>query len=257
MKKLIAGLLVVGLLTGCYSTKKVARSYQLFQTGLDSLGTFEYKELKLKEGDNLTIQVYTLASLSQEQVTVFNLQGNGGKVGLYTINNLGELDLPKIGRTKVVGLTCSQLREKLKTDWSRFIKDPVVDVQMQGFSVNVLGEVKSPGVKLFKSERANLIDVIASAGGLSDEGKRDDVLLVREDSGRRTSYRIDLRDAKLYQSPVFQLQQNDMIYVGASDRKFVALRNSGLTQDLAPVTAITSLLSFGLNVFALIIALSR
>jgi len=261
MKKLKKGLLAVVAmiaLAGCYNTKKAQRSYELFQSGLDSMGNFEYKELRLKEGDNITIQVYTLATTNQEQVATFNLQGGaGGKTGSYIINNLGEIDLPKLGRTKVTGFTCSQLREKLKNDWVKYIKDPVVDVQMQGFSVNVLGEVKSPGVKTFKSERANLIDVIATAGGLLDEGKREDVLLVREDSGKRTSYRIDLRDAKLYQSPVFQLQQNDMIYVGASERKFVSLRNASLQQDLAPTVSIVSLASFALNVVAIVIAVSR
>ena len=258
MKKILLGLLAASLFSSCYNIKKIERSYQLFQNGLDSLGSFNYKELTVKEGDNLTIQVYTLASPNQEQVSLFNLSGGGGgRSGNYIVNNLGEIDLPKIGRTLVSGLTCSQIKQKLKTEWSKYIKDIGVDVQMLGFTVNVLGEVKGPGIKTFKSERATIIDVIAAAGGLADEGKREDVLLIREDSSKRKAYRVDLRDANLYKSPVFQLQQNDLIYVGASKMKFKTIGNTNLQQTITPITVIASLASFAINAIALIIAITR
>jgi polysaccharide export outer membrane protein len=258
MKKLVVFVFVSAMLTSCLNVKQIEQSYQLFQTGFDSgFANFTYKPLHLKEGDGITIQVYTVASTNQEQVAIFNLQGANGKIGSYTLNNQGEIDLPKIGRLKVSGFTCDSLRERLKTEWSKYIKDIGVDVQMNGFTVNVLGEVRSPGAKPFKSEKANIIDAISASGGLSDEGKRGDILIVREDSGKRVSYRLDLRDAKLYASPAFQLQQNDMIYVAANDRKFKNIQNTDFQQKVVPITTIASLGFTVVNMVLVIYALRK
>lgn len=257
MKPIFYLLFIVLFLTSCGNIKQIEQSYQLFQTGFDSLPNFEYKALKLKEGDNISIQVYTVATTNQEQVAIFNLQGGTGKSGGYTLNNQGEIFLPKIGKLKVVGMTCNELKEVLVSDWSKYIKDIVVDVQLGGFSINILGEVKAPGTKNFKSERANIIDAISLSGGLADEGKRDDIMLVREDSGRRITYRLDIRDAKVYQSPAFQLQQNDMIYVGANNRKFQTIKNNIFQQNVVPITTISNLAFIVVNFILILAALNR
>ena len=47
---------------------------QLFQRGLDSsISSYSYKELKLKPGDNLIINVYTMATNDQAQANLLNL----------------------------------------------------------------------------------------------------------------------------------------------------------------------------------------
>lgn len=256
------------LLHSCVSKKEIEKSYQLFQTGLDSISNYRYKELSIKEGDNLSIQVYTLATADQQQVALFNLPNATGKAnsntavssnsgGAYVVNSSGEVFLPKIGMFKVAGLTCSQLSEKLKTDWSIYVKDIVVDVRMVGFNVNVLGEVKLQGVQKFNSAQATVLDAIALAGGLNDDAKRTDIRLVREENGKRTSYILDLTSSKIYQSPVFQLQQNDLIYVGAGDSKFIGLKSSRFVSNISPVSTVSTLLIPVLSIVALIISLQK
>jgi polysaccharide export outer membrane protein len=199
-----------------------------------------------------------LASTNQEKVAIFNLPGGGSsKSSNYILNNQGEIFLPKIGKLKVAGMTSIELKDKLTTEWSRYIKEIVVDVQFGGFTVNVLGEVRSPGVKNFKNEKATIIDAISMSGGLADEGKRDDIMVVREDSGRRTTYRLDIRDAKIYQSPAFQLQQNDMIYVGANNRKYQNIRSNNFQQTIGPITIMANLGFAIVNMVLVIAALSR
>ena len=52
------------------------------------------------------------------------------------------------------------------------------------------------------------------AGDLSIQGRRDNVLVLRETSDGHAIYRVDLENGKaLLQSPVFYLQQNDVVYV--------------------------------------------
>ncbi|MGL1765648.1 SLBB domain-containing protein, partial [Vibrio parahaemolyticus] len=77
-----------------------------------------------------------------------------------------------------------------------------VNVQLQNFTVNVIGEVRNPGTKTFTSEKVTIVDVIAASGGFGDDGKRNDILVIREDAGNRSVHKIDFRDAHFYNSPV-------------------------------------------------------
>ncbi|MCZ2223469.1 MAG: polysaccharide biosynthesis/export family protein [Chitinophagales bacterium] len=238
MKKIAFGLFIILFTMSCTNIKKLEQSYQLFQTGFDSLNNFSYKELTIKEEDKISIKAYTKATASQEQAALFNVLGNNGN---FIVSKTGEIELPKIGFLKVAGLTCTQLQDLLVMEWSKYIKDVSVDVRLQGFSVNVLGEVPNQGTKLFNTEKATIIDAIAQSGGLSEDSKRNNIMLVREDSGKRKTYYIDLQDAKLYESPAFQLQQNDMIYVGADEKKFKKMRDREFRENIQPIVQFTSI----------------
>jgi polysaccharide export outer membrane protein len=259
--------LIVLSLHSCTSPKQIEKSYQLFQAGLDSIANYSYKELTIKQGDNLTIQVYTLATADQQQVALFNLPSAEGKsstgssggasAGSYLVSNSGEIFLPKIGMFKVEGLTCSQLKEKVTKEWGVYVKDIVVDVKMTGFHINIFGEVKAPGIIRFPTQQATLFDALASAGSFTDDAKRKEIILIREDSGRRKSYEFDLTTAKVYESPVFQLQQNDLIYVGAGTNKFKNIANGRFATEINPILTISSLLFSVVNFAFIIIALSK
>ncbi|MBX2931815.1 MAG: polysaccharide export protein [Chitinophagaceae bacterium] len=249
MKQFLFALFSTVLLVGCSNIKKLEKEYQLFQTGFDSLSNYSYKELTLKEGDKISIKAYTMATASQEQAGLFNVLGNNG---IYIIDKNGKIELPKIGFLKVVGLTCKQLEELVTNAWSKYIKDISVNVQFQEFSVNVLGEVKSEGIKTFKTERVTILDAIAQSGGLSEDGKRSNVLVVREDNGQRKSYYMDLREANFYESPAFQLQQNDMIYVSANERKFKKMRDIEFRNNMQPLMQVVSISLSLINFFILL-----
>ncbi|MEI6523528.1 MAG: polysaccharide biosynthesis/export family protein [Bacteroidota bacterium] len=256
-KHFIAFCLLVFLLTGCLNTKKYRDEMQLFQKGLDSIGTYQYKETTLKPGDNLIIKVYTQATNNQEQATVLNMGGLGKTEGTYQLNLKGQIDLPKIGLQKVEGLTTKQVKALLITKWAPFVKDIGVNVQLEEITVNMIGEFRSPGVKKFKKEQVTLMDAFAEAGGLSDDGLRNDVLLVREENGDRKVYKIDFRDAKLYNSPFYQLQQNDLIVAGISDSKLIQRASQNFTQKFGPVLSVLSLLNFAIGITLLIVTLSK
>lgn len=62
---------------------------------------------------------------------------------------------------------------------------------------------------------------MAMAGDLLPTGQRENVIVMREDGqGGQRAYRIDLTDMKgLASSPVYYLQQNDVIYVEPNAKK--------------------------------------
>ena len=97
---------------------------------------------------------------------------------------------------------------------------------MASYRITVLGEVNSPRVVPVSGEKMSILEALAQAGDLSIYGRRDNVLLLREDAtGQKHQYRINLNDANLINSPYYYLQQNDVIYVQPNN---VKAGNSGI-----------------------------
>src|ERR1700738_1193796 len=194
--------------TGCSSSKKINSDFLYFQRSLDSIETIQFIEPVIKNNDLLGIQIFS-KSLNQDQVAIFNIPTSGGNMGTqganidirgantssqgYLVGMNGNIDLPVIGDVKAAGLTKERLQWNLKQKLSSYVKDPSVFVHFLEFKINVLGEVKLPGTHNFTKDRVTIIDAISAAGDLTDYGKRNDVIVIREESKERKYYRVDLR----------------------------------------------------------------
>lgn len=147
-----------------------------------------------------------------------NTQGISG----YTIDSFGEIDFPVLGKIHVAGLTREETAEKIKEELlaSRQIKDPVVTVTFMNLGVTVLGEVMHPGRYKIDRDRFTILDALALAGDLTINAEREEVTLLRQEENSDRAYIINMLDAKqLYASPVFYLQQGDVIYVKPNDKR--------------------------------------
>lgn len=60
------------------------------------------------------------------------------------------------------------------------------------------------------------------AGDLTFYGRRDNILVIRVNEGKREYARLDLTKPEIMASPYFYLQQNDVVYVEQT-RKRIAL----------------------------------
>ena len=126
-------------------------------------------------------------------------------------------------------------------------EDPIVTVRMASYRVTVTGEVSRPGVIPVSTEKMSVIEAIAQAGDLTIYGKRDNVLLVREDAtGQKRAVRLNLNDGNIFSSPYYYVQQNDIIYV---EPNRVKAKNSAIGQSttiwfsfIGIVTSVASLL---------------
>lgn len=244
------------LLFGCNSSKKVTKeSFTYFQRGLDSMKHIQSKEPVIQNNDLLSIQVIS-TSLNQEQTLPFNLPPSAAGVNSgYLVSMSGNVEMPVIGTIKAAGLTQIQLQKVIVEKLSPYVKDPSVIIHFLQFKVNVLGEVNSPGTKKFDADRVTIIDAISAAGDLTDKGKREDISVIREESNARKIYRVDIRSGSLFQSPVYLLQSNDILYVGASDQKFRELKaaTSSNTQKslqiFGTVIGLFSSIIFAISIF--------
>lgn len=238
------------LITSCVSRKEI-----VYFQGLDKVQVVMEKNqksgLEIKSNDLLTISV---SAPEQEAALPFNLpvigvpQGGTEIGGLsvngrqqlqtYLVDSDGDIEFPVLGTLKVTGLNRQQLTAKLKTQIREYVKDPIVNVRIVNFQVSVLGEVARPGTFDIRDEYLSLPKALGFAGDLTIYGRRDNVLVMREQDGKKIHKYLDLTDPDITNSPFYYLQQNDVIYVepnGAQMQSASYNRNAGVYISIASV----------------------
>lgn len=210
-------LLILILLSSCGNTKNI--SY--FQTEHDTVFNIipDTIEAPIQKKDILNISI---SSLNKAASADFN--ANDENVQGYLVNNDGNIQLPTLGSVSAYGLTKSQLKEKItRTILDRgLLLDPIVSIRHLNFEVTVLGEVAKPSVINVPSEQISLVKALGLAGDLTIYGKRDNILLIREENGKRSTTRININSVDFLNSPYYYLKPNDMIYVEPNKTKIAA-----------------------------------
>lgn len=260
MKKLLLSFVLMAMILfmgGCSGSKQVAYFQNIDSISLSaSRGLYD---AHIMPKDMLTITVITTnpAASAPFNLTVSQTVGSSGQLSTsagslqgYLVDNDGNINFPIIGEIHVAGLTKEQcedmIREKVKP-YMAAKENPIVTVRMSSYRVTVTGEVNNPGVVPVSTEKMSIIEAIAQAGDLTIYGKRNNVLLIREDAnGEKHAHRINLNDANLFNSPYYYLQQNDIIYV---EPNTVKAKNSGIGSSttiwfsfISIVTSVASLL---------------
>ena len=247
-------------LGSCGSSKHIA----YFQNA-DTVSTEASKGLfdaRIMPKDLLTI---TVSTTDPKAATPFNLSVSNtlnatgtlytgaGSLQTYLVDNDGFINFPVVGQLKVGGMTkreCENyIREKILPYMAK-TENPIVTVKMASFKVTVAGEVKSPGVFNVEQEKISVIEALARAGDLTIYGKRNNVLLIREDAtGKKTFHRLNINDANLINSPYYYLQQNDYVYVEPNK---VQAQNSAIGSSVtiwfSVLSVVTSVASLVVNV---------
>ncbi len=131
----------------------------------------------------------------------------------YLVDEAGYVELPVIGKIYVKDKSRTQVVQELTAIYKGYLRNPVVNIQIQNFKVTVLGDVAKPGTFTIPNERITLLEALGIAGDLRITGTRQNVLVIRDRNGVRTQYRIDLTTQEVLSSPVYYLEQNDVVYV--------------------------------------------
>ena len=166
--------------------------------------------------DPLLSNLFNLPYVTRQLGAIDNRSSYSQGLSGYTVDTEGNIDFPVLGKVHVAGLTRSGIAAKIKgeLEGQNLVKDPVVTVEFLNLTVSVLGEVQRPGRFSIDKDRVTILDAISMAGDLTIQGKRENVLVQRDVDGKTTLYRVDLtKGSELYASPVFYLQQNDVVYV--------------------------------------------
>lgn len=129
----------------------------------------------------------------------------------------GKISFPLVGDVQAQGKTLTELDEELTERLKEYIKNPQVSVMIKGFGgrkVIVLGEVRIPGVHR-TTGRSTIMEVIARAGGLTEEAVLSSIILIRGDLQAPQAQRINLTKVikKGDLSENIPVEEEDIIYV--------------------------------------------
>lgn len=152
----------------------------------------------------------------------------------YHVDEQGFILFPIIGKVQAVGISYDSLQNLLqrKLKDGGYVNDAVVTVSPMNFRVSVVGEVRAPREIHVTGERLTIFEALAMCGDITDYGMRSNVVVMRERNGEVTPIEIDLTKKTLFDSEVYYLRQNDIIYVEPNDaKKKKADYNSTLQYD--------------------------
>ena len=140
----------------------------------------------------------------------------------YTVDKDGNIEFPYLGSILVRDMTRDEVAKHIRQELldKKMVQDPTVIVDFNNLQVAVLGDVKSPGKYSIERDKYTIIDAISDAGDLTITGKRENIMVLREENGEQKTYTVNLNDAsQLFNSPVYYLQQNDIVYVEPNSMK--------------------------------------
>jgi polysaccharide biosynthesis/export protein len=225
---LYISILFLMVCASCTSTNKIA----YFQDNLDT--SFQQKfggvDAPIQYSDILSISI---TSKSKEASADFNKTDLSASKG-YFVNINGNVQLPTLGYVPAVGFTKKQLEQNIAEliISKKLLLDPIVEIRHLNFEVTVLGEVSHPLVINVPNEQISLVKALGLAGDLTIYGKRDNILLIREEDGIRRTRRIDLTSSNFLNSEYYYLKPNDVVYVEPNKTKIAV---SGRSQQILPL----------------------
>lgn len=217
---------IVLILASCGSPKKTIyfNSNVKADTSKEIVQILARPDVIIGPDDIIAINVTSVDAFTQKDpVAIFNeggvpysispQAGSSGTVKGYLVDPQGNIDFPVVGKIKIAGFTPGQAKDKLAQILVEHIKSPVVEVRVLNYKINMMGEVGRVGPVLAPNHKINILEAITAAGDIPLTGRKDRVLIIRENSGKLEFSRINLNSKSLFTSPYFYLQKNDIVYV--------------------------------------------
>ena len=263
IKKFFTTTLVISVFVSCTSTRRVIYFNDLAGRDTGSLqNAITAFETPIQKNDQLSIMV---GGSNPDDLGIINSAGGGGgspaggsstssqsssgaqgAASGYLVEANGKIKMPYLGEIQVEGLTRIELEAKLTDLFKAYTKNPVVNVRFLNYNFSVMGEVNAKGRFSMPNERTTILEALSMAGDITEFGRRENILIIREEKGERKYSRVNLLSKNIFASPYFYLKTNDVVYVEPIKSKFIS--RNGLTQYLAIAAGGLSLLITIINV---------
>jgi polysaccharide export outer membrane protein len=231
-------LTIIFCLSSCINQKQIA----YFQKGLNQPDTIAVAKAfipRIQPGDILSITIGSLNPIASSFFNPYSTmpiasaapstgQSNSTSSGTttnaapslvqsaapgYLVDAAGNIELPLIGNIKVGDLTTAEAKDLIKGKITQYLKEPTVSVRFLNYKISVLGEVARPSVYVIPNETVTLPEALGLAGDMTIYGKRENVLVIRDENGKKVFGRVDLTTRDVYNSPYYYLHENDIVYV--------------------------------------------
>lgn len=247
----------------CQPSKKMHQD-RLYLQGIDSsvTSTITIPEPVIQKGEILSITVYSNNADATQQYNqtqngsasiksavgaegdAGSLAGSGLTAGTgYQVDPEGNIHFFGLGTLHIEGLTKLQLKHQIEAKLDTVLTNPYVEIRFLNKKITVLGEVAKPGIINMPESKISILDAIALSGDITAFGRRDNILVVREENGKRSTARLNAKDPAVYKSDFFYLHKDDLVYIEPSRKKPTGtdqtlVRNISLGASLLSVLAI-------------------
>lgn len=213
---------------------KTDKSYK-YAANPDSAKVADYK---ISPNDILEFSIYSNDGFKLVDLTSLNSTNMGYRFESniqYLVESDGFVKLPIVGRTKLSGYTIREAETFLEGKYASFYVGPYVVMSVSNMRVIVFpGSAGDAKVIPLQNNNTTLIEALALAGGISDDGKAKIVKLIRQtDDKNHEVFLIDLSRIQGIKQASMVLQANDIIYV--EPRRRYA---SKFLQEVAPIVSL-------------------
>ncbi len=218
-------------------------------------------ELRIQKGDLLSIQIYSLATnpvvdqmwnLPIQYTGVGPTLGQGTTTGGFIVDASGDIEHFRLGTIHVVGMTKQQLVADIKkrlTEPVELLSNPTVTIRFLNYQVTVVGEVAKPGTLVVPGERITIFQAIGLSGDITQFGRKDSVKVIREIDGKREVGFIDLSSNNPFNSPYYNLLQNDQVIVDPGKIKKKSAEQAVVAQKVSFALTIATVAASLANIF--------
>lgn len=190
----------------------------------------------------------TIGALIPETAIPYNKSASGVqnnnielmKLEGYVVDSNSKIKMPILGEISVKDKTTQELSVEIKNilEDGKHLLNPSVNVRILNAKVTILGEVNRPGTFNFTEERLTFLQALGLAGDLTIEGKRNDVLLIREVNDKRQVTHIDLTKSDWINTDAYYIKPNDVIVVDPNIKK---VKSSGIIGNTSTLLGVASL----------------
>ena len=228
----------------CGSPKNIIYFQDAQSNIYDPAQDFSNYEIRIANNDNLLITVSSKNPQAAEMFNIIRTDRNVTTQSLqwqgYLVDQSGDINFPLIGKIHFSGLAKSEAINLLQEKISAYIEDPVVNIRFMNYKVIVIGEVNRPGIYTVDDEKVTIVQSLGLAGDLTIYGNRHNIMVCREMDGQKKFFSVDITSPDIFNSPVYYLQQNDLVYVEPNKAKIRVSTN--YTQNFSLGVSLISLL---------------
>ena len=232
MMKTIAGMTIAILLlllgTGCQRDRTLLQTQETVLIKPRGKVLYDYR---IKPHDRVAITVYKYPELTPTSMS---------KKGLL-VDASGDISLPLVHRVHLAGLTQSEAAKMLEKRYSKYLKDPALNLEVLNKRAYILGEVKDPAPVPIDREQTTIFEALAVGGGLTDDAQRRNVLVLSHDAaGNLELRRVDLSNYNTLSASDLTIKPDDVIYVPPSDWKEFRINSENFTSVFQTIATIAS-----------------
>jgi len=215
-------------------------------------GVVKVVDLKIQKNDLLSIQIFSLSTKPEVSDAIFNQPSTGGVAPGYLVDNNGNIEHHRLGTIHAEGLTKNELAAEIKKRLKEPVEvmaDPSVVIRYMNLKITVLGQVGKEGAITVPGEKLNILEAVGLAGGVTDYGKKTNVRIVRESNGQRETGQVDLTSKDIFESPFYNLVQNDIIIVEATQQKMKDAEQQKIMQKVSFTLTMITVTATLANIF--------